>query len=138
MEYYYEVGDYALNLYIASLSNRLNYTTQFTVQSTYVGMVCNYNTRNGNRYITLINKYGDVILSQTAVKFKRRCELNINAERMNLSYYVTLKPKDQTKIFDDSYDYINWANHFDLCFVGQENELEVELEVRGREVRVGN
>lgn len=138
MEYDYEYGDYAFNYYVVSLSNRNDYTTQFNIQSTYIGMTCTYNTRSKNRYITLTNKYGDVILPQTAIKYVSRCELNFNAERINLNYYVTLKPKNPTKIFPNNYDYLNWSNDFDLCFVGYENSLNDELDVRGREVLVGN
>lgn len=121
-----------------SLSDELNYNTKFVVGNTRIQMYCGYNSRNKTRWITLRNGFNEIILNQTFVKFGRRVELNFYAEDSDLDYYVTLKPIDETKQFDESYDYRNWSSDFELCFVGFEYSIRRRLENNNRVRLVGN
>ena len=85
-----------------------------------------------------IDRDGDVVLPQTFLKFKKRCELNFNAELNNLDYYVTLKPKDHTKNFPEGYDYADWGDDFDMCFVGFSYQLRERLDNNLRKIKLGN
>ena len=85
-----------------------------------------------------IDRDGDVVLPQTFLKFKKRCELNFNAELNNLDYYVTLKPKDHTKNFPEDHDYADWGDDFDMCFVGFSYQLRERLDNNLRKIKLGN
>ena len=123
---------------IVNLSDKLFYNTNFVLGGVRVLMQCGYSPRTGLRWIILVDSDSDVILSQTYLKYKKRCELNFNANLNNLNYYVTLKTKDPTKIFEPSHNYENWAKDFDLCFVGHSQELEDRLQSNLRIIKVGN
>lgn len=115
-----------------------DYQSKFNIQSTQVFMRCGYNTRNKMRWVILTDSNGMVLLPQTFIKFKKRCELNFLSNQYNLSYYLTLKPKDNTKVFSDAYDYLNWSKDFEMCFVGYEQTLVEKLDKNLRAVLVGN
>lgn len=115
-----------------------DYQSKFNLQSTQVFMRCGYNTRNKMRWVILMDSNGMVLLPQTFIKFKKRCELNFLSNQYNLSYYLTLKPKDNTKVFSDTYDYLNWSKDFEMCFVGYEQTLVEKLDKNLRAVLVGN
>ena len=121
-----------------SLSNTYNYITKFSLQGTGLTMQCGYNTRNKLRWVVLYDRDGDIVLPQTFLKFKKRCELNFNAELNNLDYYVTLKPKDHTKNFPEDYDYADWGDDFDMCFVGFSYQLRERLDNNLRKIKLGN
>lgn len=123
---------------IVSLSNEPNYQTKFNLGSVQIYMTCNYNTRNKLRAIILSDRYGDVLLSQTFIKYLKRAELNFNAEQNNLSYFLTLKPKNLSLVIDDSYDYLNWRDYFDLYFIGRPQTVENEISVSYRKMLTGN
>ena len=78
------------------------------------------------------------ILTQTFISVGKRCELNFQAQRHNLNFYVTLKPKTPSKAFPDDYDYLNWADDFDLFFVGRTQKVVEEMRLNGRRLYVGN
>lgn len=120
-----------------TLSNDPYYRTRFALQNNQIFMQCGYCSRNKSRWIILTDFQGDVILSQTFLKYKKRCELNFTANLLNLNYYVTLKPKEPNKVFDE-YDYINWANDFQICFVGYEYSFVERLASNQRAFLVGN
>jgi hypothetical protein len=96
-------------------------------------LTCAYNSLNKQRWISIADSYGNVLLPQTFLKYGRRCELNFNAEMSDLSYYVTLSPKDITKVrhFTDDYDYLDWSKDFRLCFVGMSQSLIERLNDNG-------
>lgn len=121
-----------------SLSNKLNYTTVYNVQNTRLNMRCGYNTRTKSRWIVITDSVGDILLSQTFLRHKKRCELNFNANLNNLNYYLTLKLKDNTRELPKDYDYINWADDFDLYFVGYSFDLEERLKDNRTILYVGN
>lgn len=121
-----------------SLSNLPNYNTKFNLQSTRIFMQCGYNFRSKTRWIILTDASGDVLLTQTFLKYRRRCELNFESNRLDLDYYVTLKPKDIAFEMPDGYDYLNWADDFDICFVGHAHSLTERLNINGRKYFVGN
>lgn len=106
-----------------TLSNTFNYTTSFTIQNVQLKMLCGYNTRVGQRWVVLTDSYGNVILSQTFLKYQKQCELNFNSNEYNLNHFITLVPKDKTKSFGDDYNYAYWANDFDLYFIGYPKEI---------------
>ena len=115
-----------------------NYHTTFKVNSDTLIMYVNYNARNKQRSISLETLDGYILLPKTFVKQSRRCELNFNAELEGLNYYVTLKPLNEGKTFDDSYDYLNWSNDFSLCLVGYDYSLTERLNRNIRIALVGN
>lgn len=120
-----------------SLSNDPYYRTRFALQNNQLFMSCGYCSRNKSRWVIITDFQGDVLLPQTFLKYGKRCELNFMAEVLNLHYYITLKPNNKNKIFKD-YDYINWANDFQICFVGYEQKLQDRLQLNKRVFLVGN
>ena len=101
-------------------------------------MRCGYNTRNKQRWITLTDRSGNVLLSQTFLQHKKECELNFNSNEYNLDYFVTLVLKDESKVIPDNYDYINWANDFNLYFIGHEHDISERIKSNLTIVLVGN
>lgn len=120
------------------LLNLPNYHTTIKVNNVTIIMYVNYNARIKQRTISLETLDGYILLPKTFVKQGRRCELNFNAELEGLDYYVTLKPLNEGKTFDDSYDYLNWSDEFSLCFVGYDYSLTERLNRNIRIVFVGN
>ena len=120
------------------LLNLPNYHTTIKVNNVTIVMYVNYNARSKQRTISLETLDGYILLPKTFVKQERRCELNFNAELEGLDYYVTLKPLNEGKTFDDGYDYLNWSNDFSLCFVGYDYSLTERLNRNIRIALVGN
>jgi len=116
-----------------SLNDNDYYMSNIVVGSVQMKLTCAYNSLNKQRWISLTDTYGNVLLPQTFLKYGRRCELNFNAEMSDLSYYVTLSPKDITKVryFTDDYDYLDWSKDFRLCFVGMSQSLIERLNDNG-------
>ena len=130
----YNLIDELITKYIyVSVNNESYYTSTIVVGSVQMKLTCAYNSLNKQRWISLTDSYGNVLLPQTFLKYGRRCELNFNAEMSDLSYYVTLSPKDITKVrhFTDDYDYLDWSKDFRLCFVGMSQSLTERLNDNG-------
>lgn len=130
----YNLIDELITKYIyVSVNNESYYTSNIVVGSVQMKLTCAYNSLNKQRWISLTDSYGNVLLPQTFLKYGRRCELNFNAEMSDLAYYVTLSPKDITKVrhFTEDYDYLNWSNDFRLCFVGMSQSLIERLNDNG-------
>ena len=130
----YNLIDELITKYIyVSVNNESYYTSTIVVGSVQMRLTCAYNSLNKQRWISLTDSYGNVLLPQTFLKYGRRCELNFNAEMSDLSYYVTLSPKDITKVrhFTDDYDYLDWSKDFRLCFVGMSQSLIERLNDNG-------
>jgi len=132
------VTDYYTKYITTTTSNIPQYTTKISIMNKPFTLKCGYNTRNKLRWISIVDKNNKPILTQTFLKYGKQCEFNFLAERYNLSFFVTLKPKVRTKEFVKDYDYLNWADDFDLYFVGRSQELEERMRVSGRKVYVGN
>lgn len=129
-------NELSINYIVVNLSNSVNYNTKFLLQGVQVSMSCKYNTRNGLRWVILKDSDGDTLLSQTFLKFGKRCELNFISNLNNLNYYLTLKPKKGDALFENSYDYLNWADDFELCFVGYAQSLKDRLNKNSRILQV--
>ena len=130
----YNLIDELITKYVyVSVNNESYYTSTIVVGSVQMKLTCAYNSLNKQRWISLTDSYGNVLLPQTFLKYGRRCELNFNAEMSDLSYYVTLSPKDITKVryFTDDYDYLDWSKDFRLCFVGMSQSLIERLNDNG-------
>lgn len=130
----YNLIDELITKYIyVSVNNDSYYTSTIVVGSVQMKLTCAYNSLNKQRWISLADSYGNVLLPQTFLKYDRRCELNFNAEMSDLAYYVTLSPKDTTKVryFTDDYDYLDWSKDFRLCFVGMSQSLIERLNDNG-------
>ena len=130
----YNLIDELITKYIyVSVNNESYYTSTIVVGSVQMKLTCAYNSLNKQRWISLTDSYGNVLLPQTFLKYGRRCELNFNAEMNDLSYYVTISPKDITKVrhFTDDYDYLDWSKDFRLCFVGMSQSLIERLNDNG-------
>ena len=126
----YNLIDELITKYIyVSINNDSYYTSNIIVGSVQMKLTCAYNSLNKQRWISLTDSYGNVLLPQTFLKYGRRCELNFNAELNNLSYYVTLKPKSMSNVSNlvENYDYEYWSADFNLCFVGFKHELIEKL-----------
>ena len=120
-----------------SVSNRPHYTSNFTLRGRPFNIRCGYNTRNKKRWIILTDKSDRPILTQTFMSDGKQCQLNHIANRYDLSFMVTLKKKDRYKFIPEDYDYLNWADDFELYFVGTSQSLQERLWVNGREAYVG-
>ncbi len=130
----YNLIDELITKYIyVSVNNDSYYTSNIIVGSVQMKLTCAYNSLNKQRWISLTDSYGNVLLPQTFLKYGRRCELNFNAEMSDLAYYVTLSPKDITKVryFTNDYDYLDWSKDFRLCFVGMSQSLIDRLNDNG-------
>ncbi len=130
----YNLIDELITKYVyVSVNNESYYTSTIVVGSVQMKLTCAYNSLNKQRWISLTDSYGNVLLPQTFLKYGRRCELNFNAEMSDLAYYVTLSPKDITNVrhFTDDYDYLDWSNDFRLCFVGMSQSLIERLNDNG-------
>lgn len=130
--------EFSISYTMVKLSNLPDYTTTFSVNGVTLFMSVTYNQRQGRRYISLETKDTEVLLSQTCVVFGRRCELNTNAQFEGLDYYVTLKPKDEALVFSNNQDYLNWADDFELCFVGWDYSFTERKKENIRVRRIGN
>ena len=112
--------DFSLKSWNVSLSNTPNYKTTSTIQGIFVNIRIGYNTRNKYRWVIITDKSGNLLLKQTFLKHKKVCQLEPVSNRYNLNHYVTLRLKDKNKKLPADYDYLNWADDFQLCFVGYE------------------
>ena len=130
--------DVVTNYTSVALRNTYNYYTTFRLGSTTILMNVRYNPRNKRREISLETVDGDVLLTNTFLSYGRRCELNFNAQLNGLDYYVTLKPKNESQTFDSSFDYVDWADYFTLCFVGFDYSLTERMLRNYRIILVGN
>lgn len=120
-----------------TLNNSPKYTTTFNIQNTQVKMLCGYNTRSKLRWISLADRFGNVLLPQTFLTSGKRCELGFYANQNNLNYLVYLKPKNATSDYSN-YDYLEWKDTFDLCFVGFSQEQKEIMNNNTRKLLVGN
>lgn len=132
------IGDSGVKYVEVTVSNKLNYITNYNLQNTQITMRCGYNIRSKSRWVILYDSQGDILLPQTFLRHKKRCELNFNSNLNNLNYYLTLKLKDNSKVLPNDYDYANWADDFDLCFVGYEFDMVRRMKRNFRIIRVGN
>lgn len=133
------VKDDAITLFHnVTLSNNLNYTTRFSIDSLLLIMTVGHTDRNSKRWITLETLDGDIVLSQTYVAWNRRCELTNLSQILGINYYLTLESKTKGLHYPNNHDYINWSNDFTLCFVGFSQELRDRLDSNFVAVAVGN
>lgn len=121
-----------------STNDKPNYTTQISLLGRQFKLTCGYNTRNKLRWISIVDSDERPVLSQTFLRQGKFCQLNFLANRYNLSFSVTLKPKTNTKTLPNDYDYINWSGDFDLYFLGRQQSTEEDMKVNLRKVYVGN
>lgn len=125
-----------LNLVDVSLSNEAKYVTSFNIKGVQITMRCGYNTRNKLRWIILLDSRGNVLLPQTFLKSKKRCELGFLSNQYGMHYYVTLKAKDYLKDFKSNHDYLNWSKDFNICFVGYDYEDKEKYETLVRKLHM--
>ena len=130
--------DFITNYVIVPVSNNYNYRTRIRLDNNFLVLDVKYNLRNKRRSLSISSVDGDVLLPYTFLDYGRRCELNFNATQIDLNYYVTLLPKSKSFVYDKSYDFLNWSDNFDLCFVGNSFELKERLDKNIRIRLVGN
>ena len=130
--------DFVTNYVIVSVSDNYNYKTRIRLENNLLVLDVKYNLRNKRRSLSISSVDGDVLLPHTFLDYGRRCELNFNATQIDLDYYVTLSPKSKSFVYDKSYDFLNWSDNFDLCFVGASYELRERLNKNVRIAFVGN
>lgn len=132
------VNKYYTTKITTTVSNLPLYSSRIGILNKPFTLRCGYNTRNKKRWIIITDLDDKPVLTQTFMSVGKSCELNFRAELHNLNFYVTLKPKSPYKTFPENYDYLNWADDFDLYFVGKTQEEVEELRLNGRKLYVGN
>ena len=130
--------DFATNYVIVPVSDNYNYKTRVRLENNLLVLDVKYNLRNKRRSLSISSVDGDVLLPYTFLDYGRRSELNFNATQIDLNYYVTLLPKSKSYVYDKSYDFLNWSDNFDLCFVGNSFDLKERLDKNIRIRLVGN
>ena len=130
--------DFVTNYVIVPVSDNYNYKTRVRLENNLLVLDVKYNLRNKRRSLSISSVDGDVLLPYTFLDYGRRCELNFNATQIDLNYYVTLLPKSKSFVYDQSYDFLNWSDNFDLCFVGNSFDLKERLDKNIRIRLVGN
>ena len=130
--------DFVTNYVIVPVSDNYNYKTRVRLDNNLLILDIKYNLRNKMRSLSISSVDGDVLLPHTFLDYGRRCGLNFNATQIDLDYYVTLSPKSKSFVYDKSYDFLNWSDNFDLCFVGASYELRERLDKNIRIGFVGN
>ena len=130
--------DFVTNYVIVPVSDNYNYKTRVRLENNLLVLDVKYNLRNKRRSLSISSVDGDVLLPYTFLDYRRRCELNFNATQIDLNYYVTLLPKSKSFVYDKSYDFLNWSDNFDLCFVGNSFDLKERLDKNIRIRLVGN
>ena len=130
--------DFVTNYVIVPVSDNYNYKTRVRLENNLLVLEIKYNLRNKRRSLSISSVDGDVLLPYTFLDYGRRCELNFNATQIDLNYYVTLLPKSKSFAYDKSYDFLNWSDNFDLCFVGNSFDLKERLDKNIRIRLVGN
>ena len=132
------IDDYITNYVKVTLSDVFNYKTRIRLENNLLVLDVKYNLRNKRRSLSISSVDGEVLLPYTFLDYGRRCELNFNATQIDLNYYVTLSPKSKSFVYDKSYNFLNWSDSFDLCFVGNSFELRERLDKNIRIGFVGN
>ena len=131
-------NDFITNYVIVPVSDNYNYKTRVRLENNLLVLDVKYNLRNKRRSLSISSVDGAVILPYTFLDYGRRCELNFNATQIDLNYCVTLLPKSKSFVYDKSYDFLNWSDNFDLCFVGNSFDLKERLDKNIRIKLVGN
>ena len=130
--------NFITNYIIVPVSDNYNYRTRIRLENNLLVLDVKYNLRNKRRSLSISGVDGDVLLPYTFLDYGRRCELNFNATQIDINYYVTLLPKSKSFVYDKSYDFLNWSDYFDLCFVGNSFYLKDRLDKNIRIRLVGN
>ena len=132
------IDDYVINYTKATVSDVFNYKTRIRLENNILVLDIKYNLRNKRRSLSISSVDGEILLPYTFLDYGRRCELNFNATQIDLDYYVTLSPKSKSFVYNKSYDFLNWSDNFDLCFVGNSFDLKERLDKNIRIRLVGN
>lgn len=120
-----------------SVSDKPNYTSNINILGQPLKLICGYNTRNKSRWLVITDQNNRPLLSQTFLKQNKISDFNFIANRLGLSFTVTLKPKSKESTIPDDYDYLNWSKDFDLYFLGRLQSTEDKFLVNRRIVYVG-
>lgn len=121
-----------------AVSDKPHYFTSTMLLNVPVKITCGYNTRNKMRWVIVTDINNTPVLPQTFLKQGKVCQFNFHANRLGLSYSITIKPKDKNFKISDEYDYLNWSNDFEMLFVGRSQSKENARDKNWRNVRVGN
>lgn len=119
------------------VSNIPHYKSRINILQRGLNLTCGYNTRNKMRWIIISDLNNTPLLTQTFLKHKKICQFNFNANQQGLSFTVTLRPKSESKEIPEDYDYLNWADDFDLYFLGRLQTTEEKFSINRRMVYVG-
>lgn len=120
-----------------SVSDKPNYTSNINILGQPLKLICGYNTRNKSRWLVITDQNNRPLLTQTFLKQNKISDFNFTANRLGLSFTVTLKPKLKESTIPDDYDYLNWSKDFDLYFLGRLQSTEDKFLVNRRIVYVG-
>lgn len=119
------------------VSDKPHYTSNINILGQPLKLICGYNSRNKSRWLVVTDLNNRPLLTQTFLRQNKISVFNFTANRLGLSYTVTLRPKSKDVVIPDSYDYLNWSNDFDLYFLGRLQSTEDKFEVNRRLVYVG-
>ena len=128
-------GYFAMKVIRVIPFNNVNYVTTVNIDTLTCRMEVGYNDRTKKRYISLKTLNGTVLLYRTFIDVGRRVDLNNNAKLLGLNYYVILEP---TPNGTDNRDFFNWKDNYTITFVGNRTEVDDFLDLKYREVVVGN
>lgn len=120
-----------------SVSDKPNYTSNINILGQPLKLICGYSTRNKSRWLVITDQNNRPLLTQTFLKQNKISDFNFIANRLGLSFTVTLKPKSKESTIPDDYDYLNWSKDFDLYFLGRLQSTEDKFLVNRRIVYVG-
>lgn len=129
-------GEYGFNHTTFSVHNDLRYNTRVTLGTTDIIITVGYNNRTKLRWVDVETSSGDILLKKTSLKFGRKCELLPVSKSYDLDYFLTLKKK-RNNVDHDGYNYLNWSNDFELCFVGKPNSSNRKMKENYLNVKVG-
>lgn len=107
--------------------NDIRYNTKVSLNGRNLTLICGYNNRSKERWVSLETGDKTVLLKRTPLIEGRVCELDPVSWNYGLDYYITLSKKDINKELGESYDYLNWGNDFRIAFVGKPYSSNKEM-----------
>lgn len=107
-----------------SLHNDIRYQTRINLDSSNLVLYFGYNVRSKSRWVCVTSSDGAVLLKRSIIVFGRDLDLDCNSYNKNLYYKLRLEKKSNVPTEATEFDYLNWANSFNLTFVGSSYNMQ--------------
>lgn len=107
-----------------SLHNDIRYQTRINLDSSNLVLYFGYNVRSKSRWVCVTSSDGTVLLKRSTIVFGRDLDLDCNAYNKDLYYKIRLEKKSSVSTEATEFDYLNWANSFNLTFVGSSYNMQ--------------